>query len=119
MLLLAYLLGLNQEWVDTNILVRTIVESEEERSETTLSLEKLISDSRINAEADVIVKPAGQTIASVIHQYSQNSEVVFMGLMIPKVGEVSEYADRLIDLASGLKTTIFVLNAGEFAGDLI
>jgi hypothetical protein len=39
--------------------------------------------------------------------------------MIPEEGEVAESAERLVELAHGLKTTIFVRNASEFAGELI
>ena len=42
-----------------------------------------------------------------------------MGLMIPEPGGESESADRLVDMARGLKTTIFVRNASEFSGELL
>ncbi|MCP4653783.1 MAG: hypothetical protein GY856_00040, partial [bacterium] len=53
------------------------------------------------------------------HTHSRRSDVVFFGLREPEPGTEKEYAERLITLASGLNTTIFVRNAGEFAGNLI
>ena len=45
--------------------------------------------------------------------------MVFFGIMEPKAGEEADAAARLAELARGLKTTIFVRNAGEFAGRLV
>jgi len=119
MLLLAYLLNLNPEWNDATIVVRSIVENEKERNSMAASLNELVPATRIKAETQIIVKPDGMTVAEVMHSYSRNSEVVFLGLMEPKPGAESAYAQRLIELASGFNTTIFVRNAGEFAGHLI
>ena len=54
-----------------------------------------------------------------MHSYSRNSAVVFLGLMEPEAGAESDYAERLVELVGGFNTTIFVHNAGEFAGQLI
>ena len=83
------------------------------------SLAKLIPEARIQAETEIIVKPPGGSVAEVIHRHSHDADVVFLGLMDPKPGDEAEYAGRLIELTAGLRTTIFVRNAGEFAGNLI
>lgn len=119
MLLLAHLLSLNPDWSDAKIVVRSIVLHEEDQEKMMNSLNTLISETRIRAEAEVIVKPQDQTIIEVMHTYSQRADVVLLGLMEPKPGEESEYAERLLKLADGFNTTIFVRNAGEFAGHLI
>ncbi|UCE08667.1 MAG: hypothetical protein JSW07_01295 [bacterium] len=119
MLLLAYLLNLNPEWSDAKIMVRSIVENEKERYNMATSLNELVPAIRIKAVTEVIVKPADMTVVNVMHSYSRNSDVVFLGLMEPESGAESEYAKRLIELASKFNTTIFVRNAGEFAGHLI
>ena len=74
---------------------------------------------RINAETEVIVRPKEKSVQKVMHEQSQNASIVFLGLMEPKAGKETEHAKRLIELASGFNTTIFVRNAGEFAGSLI
>ena len=119
MLLLAYLLNLNSEWRDAKIVVRTIVEGEQNRQDMIVSLSELITETRIQAETEVIIKPEDMKISEVIHNYSQNTDVVFLGLMEPKPGEEENYAEQMNELVSGLKTAIFVRNAGKFAGHLI
>jgi len=119
MLLLAYLLTLNTEWKDAKILVRSIARDEEERKSQLAALDDLIPETRIQAESEVILKPADQSIAEVMHAHSQGADVVFLGLMEPEPGAEAEYAERLSKMVSGFKTTIFVRSAGQFAGHLI
>lgn len=119
MLLLAYLLNLNAEWSDARILVRSIATSEDEKSKQTAALADLIPETRISARTDVILKPADQTIADVVHTYSRGADIVFLGLREPEPGAEEVYAEQLRKLADGLNTTIFVRNASRFAGSLI
>ncbi len=119
MLLFAYLLRLNHEWRGARLVVRTVVDSEEERKGMAESLMKLIPETRIAAESEIIVRQPGESIADVIHAHSATADLVFLGLMEPPAGAEAEYAARLRELAEGLRTTIFVRNAGEFAGNLI
>jgi len=119
MLLLAYLLRLNPEWNDARIMVRSIVESEVERQNMVDSLSALIPETRIDAESEIIVKSPDKTIAQTLQYYSRRADVVFLGLKDPEPGTESTYAERLVELTEGLNTTIFVRNAGEFAGNLI
>ncbi len=119
MLLLAYLLNLNDDWRDAKIYIRSVVTDEKERRGMMLSLSKIVKTVRITADFEIITKPEGKTIPQVIHEYSKNADIVFLGLNDVQPGDESEYKDRLIELASGLQTTVFVRNAGEFAGKLI
>jgi hypothetical protein len=119
MLLLAYLLNLNPQWKDAKIMVRSVVENEKERLSMTKSLNELVPAARIQATTEVFVKPADMTITEVMHQYSRDADIVFLGLKQPEAGTEAEYAQRLIKLAGGFNTIIFVHNASEFAGHLI
>ncbi|MCD4748634.1 MAG: amino acid permease [Thermoanaerobaculales bacterium] len=119
MLLFAYLLSLNPEWRDARIVIRAIARSEDERKEQEAGLKALLPEIRINAETQIIVKPPDQTLAEVIQHTSRGAAVVFFGLMEPEPGTEAEYARRLTALVEPLNTTIFVRNAGEFAGRLI
>jgi hypothetical protein len=119
MLLLAYLLQLNADWNDAKMIVRCIVSNESKRESAEKDLAELIPATRIQAESEVIVKPADKTVVEVIHEASRDASIVFMGLMEPEPGTEAENAERLIALASGLSTTVFVRNASEFAGHLI
>lgn len=119
MLLLAYLLNLNPEWNNAVITVRSIVESEAKRNEALKRLSAMIPETRIRAETEVILKPPENTVMEIMHRESRNADIVFLGMMDPQPGDEPSYAGRLVDLASGLNTTVFVRNAGEFAGHLI
>jgi amino acid transporter len=119
MLLLAYLLRLNPGWRDARIRVRTVARDEDERRLQIDGLAKLLPETRIGAESEVIVKPPHQTITEVLHRSSVDADVVFLGLQEPDPGGEAVYADRIIELAGGLSTCIFVRSAGEFAGRLI
>jgi amino acid transporter len=119
MLLLAYLLSLNQEWLGTKIVINSIVKDEKERETLETSLSNLIADTRIYAETRIIIKPPDKEIHEIIRLNSSSADIVVIGLKIPKPGSEAGYAKRLNTLARGLSTVIFVRNAGEFAGNLI
>jgi hypothetical protein len=119
MLLLAYLLRLNPGWRDTRIFVRSVARDEKEREPQLEGLAKLLPEARIGAETEVIVKPDELTITEILHRISADADVVFLGLQEPEQGGEAAYADRIIELAEGLNTCIFVRSAGEFAGKLV
>jgi hypothetical protein len=119
MLLLAYLLRLNPGWRDSKIWVRSVARDEEERRLQLEGLANLLPETRIGAESEVIVKPADRSIMEVLHHTSADADVVFLGLQEPEPGEEAAYANRIIELASGLNTCIFVRSASEFAGRLV
>jgi amino acid transporter len=119
MLLLAYLLRLNPEWQDARIFVRSVARDEREREAQLQGLARLLPETRIGAESEVIVRPPDRSLIDVLHETSRDSDVVFLGLKEPERGGEPEYADRIIELAGGLNTTIFVRSAGEFAGRLV
>ena len=96
-----------------------MAKDEEERQLQLDGLAKLLPETRIGAESEVIVKPADRTITQVLHQTSANADVVFMGLQEPEAGGEGAYAERIIELAGGLNTCIFVRSAGKFAGHLV
>jgi hypothetical protein len=119
MLLLAYLLRLNPGWRDARICVRSVARDEEERRLQLDGLANLLPETRIGAESEVLVKPDDKTITEVLHETSANADVVFLGLQEPEQGGEAVYADRMVELAEGFNTCIFVRSAGEFAGRLV
>jgi amino acid transporter len=119
MLLLAHLLSLNEEWKDAPVVLRSIVESEDERAGMAVSLSELIAEARIEAEAEIIVRTPEQTVTEIIHAQSRTADIVFLGLKEPEFGEEAQYVERLQALAAGLRTVVFVRHAGEFSGRLI
>ncbi len=119
MLLLTHLLMMNPQWQDARVVVHSIVLDPDRREARAESLARLLAETRIAAEAKVVVKPADRTVAQVIHEHSSRADITFLGLMIPEPGTEAENVDRLIELARGLNTTIFVRNASEFSGELL
>jgi len=119
MLLLAHLLSLNSEWKNTKIVIHTIILVEEDREFMLENLQEMISEVRIKAEPKVIIKPKEKSVTEIIHDNSANANIVFMGLNIPQDGEEESYVERLEELSEGLKTTVFVRNSEEFAGEMI
>jgi hypothetical protein len=119
MLLLAHLLQLNPEWSDARIIIRSIARSEEEREFQDQGLKAMLKEVRIEADTDVIKLPKSRSIAETIRTHSAGATIVFLGMQDPPPGTAVEYARRLEELSSGLPTTVFVRNAGQFAGKLI
>lgn len=119
LLALAHLLKLSPEWSAARIVVRSIARNDEEREFQEKGLATILDEVRIQADADIIKQPQSQSIAQTIHAHSAGASIVFLGMQDPSPGSEAEYAQRLEKLASGLCTTVFVRNAGEFAGRLI
>ncbi len=119
MLLLAHLLQLNPEWGGARLTIRSIARDEKEREFQSQGLAALLPEVRIQAEAEIITREEGETIAEIIKRHSAKADIVFLGLQDPPPGSEAEYAMRMQELAAGLRTTVFVRNASEFAGKLI
>jgi amino acid transporter len=119
MLLLTHLLMMNREWQGARVVIRSIIRDEEQKESRSAQLAQLISETRIPAETEIVIKPKDMTVAEVIHKHSSTADITFLGMMIPEPGGESESVDRLVELTSGLNTTVFVRNASEFSGELL
>jgi hypothetical protein len=119
MLLLAHLMTLHPDWSHAGITVRSVARDEEERDLQTRGLRALLQEVRIKAATEIIERPQGASIAGIIQAYSSQADIVFLGMREPEPGTEAEYARRMEGLVEGLHTTVFVRNAGEFAGKLI
>ncbi len=113
MLILAYLLKLNNDWKEANITIRTVVESEEEKYKMQKKMKLLIPESRIKSDIEIIVNTNKDKISKIIQEYSNESDIVFLGLKITDESEEEGYANYLNDLTGKLKTVIFVNNPGS------
>ena len=77
------------------------------------------SEARITAHTDVIVRDPGRSVPELMREASHDASVVFLGLRTPGEGEADEVAVQMQAMADQFQTTIFVRNAGPFAGQLI
>ncbi len=119
MLLLAYLLSLNPEWHGAHIAVKSIAISEMARDETERSLATMIPEARIRAESKVILKPEDRTVVEIMHEESDDADVIFMGLADVEPGEEAASAKRLTEMIEGFPTVVLVKNSSMFVGELV
>jgi potassium/chloride transporter 4/5/6 len=119
MLLLAHLLKNNMEWRGVDVRVLSVASNELTQQRAEQNLAELIPAVRIDARAEVIVKPDDLTVGEVIRRESGDSDVVFLGLATPDEGGEEEYAERLVNLSEGLTTVFFVRNNSPFGGKLV
>ncbi len=118
-MLFAHLLSLDPGWRDATINIKSIATTEMMAERTVRSLDEMIRAARIGAQFEVIRKPENETILEIIHSRSKDADVVFLGLKEIDTGEAEDYVERLLQLMSGLRTVLFVRNAGQFRGQLL
>ena len=111
MLLLAHLLTLNWEWSQTQIRLKRVVEEEMGRTPATEALHELAQAARIDAQVEVVV--SAQPFAEILHEHSQDADVVFLGLWIPDASQAEELHREYTELCEGLPTTLLVYSSGE------
>ncbi|MCD4819890.1 MAG: amino acid permease [Candidatus Cloacimonetes bacterium] len=119
MLLLSYLLTTNFMWRRAKIILHTVVDDIQHKEEMYAQLEMLISEVRINAVQEVIIKAKNETINEIISRYSKNADLVFLGMNLIEYGEESEAIDKMNLITQKLRATVFVRNGRKSAGDLI
>ncbi len=119
LVLFAHLLSLDPGWRDATINIKSIATTEMMEERTVRSLDEMIRAARIGAQFEVIRKPEDETILEIIHSRSQDADVVFLGLKEIGPDEAEDYVERLLQLMSGLRTVLFVRNAGQFRGQLL
>jgi amino acid transporter len=119
LLLLAYLLTRNPDWRNARIRILSIASNQLMKGQTERFLARLIPEIRIKADVDVTVRDEDESILDLMHRVSAAADVVLLGLASPKEGEEASYAERLAELAAGLKNCFFVHNGSLFLGDLV
>ncbi len=117
MLALGHLLQGSPEWSKSQLTIKTIVPSADEREPARARLQELIATGRLKATADVVVQEAGDTAFDVITRASRDSDLVFLGLRPPEPDEAPEdYRDYYVQLLAStndLPATAFVLAAED------
>ena len=119
MLLLAHLLANASGWENSRIVLRTIVDTEEELEARRDEFLQMIEEIRISASVEVIQKMPDESVTACIINNSQAATMSFIGLSVPEPGEEEASADRLTTLTDGISSTIMVRNAGPYRGRLL
>lgn len=109
MLLLAHLFTLNQEWRNQPIRLLRVIENEAGIDEVTAHLNELITSSRINATARVVVSDNAR---AAIRNESRFSALTILGFEPPNEGSESAFFEVMDILAEGTSRAIFVSSAG-------
>ncbi|MGK2906803.1 MAG: Na-K-Cl cotransporter [Desulfuromonadales bacterium] len=119
MLLLAYLLTRNPDWRQARIRIMSIASNELMKRQTERFLAQLIPEIRIKADVEVNVREENASVVEIMHRESAGADTVLLGLATPQEGDEENYADRLVELASGFNNCFFVNNGSLFLGGLV
>jgi len=119
LILFAHLLSLSPNWRGSEIVINSIATNDMTMTRNEGLLRKLIGASRIDARAEVILKPEGVKVQDIIRERSADADIVLLGLRGTEPGDEAKYATRITKMAEGLPTVLFVRSAGEFRGQLL
>ena len=111
--------ALRGAWDRPTMKVMSVASNDLMKNETERTLARLLPEIRIEADVSVHVKKDEENVRDVIHQESAEADLVLLGLATPPPGRERAYAERLVELASGLRSFFFVKNNSLFIGDLL
>jgi len=116
MLTLAYQIQKSPVWKQSTLILKTIVDSEEEREAARQRMETFIEEQRIPAKADVLIKRL-PSFYDIIRQSSAEAGLVFMGMRPPgeeeSIEEYSGYYGNLMETTTEMPPLAFVLAAED------
>ncbi len=110
MLLLAYLIRLNDNWQRTAINIFSVVEHENERSDFKAQIKKAVYEARIMADVELFVRK-GQDFISILGDKSAGADIVFLGLA-HHIHDYSKMISSIDKITEKLKAVVFVQNNG-------
>ncbi len=115
MLALGYMLTTSPEWRQSELHLKTIVTSNEERPPAEMRQKEFLREGRLEAKSSVLVCRPGQDIFQVMREASRGSHLAFLGIRPPEEGEsvedYSAYYQSLLDRTEGLPPTALVMAA--------
>lgn len=109
MLLLADLLRSDLRWREANIYIKLVVDHQSAVLPARDSLNRLLTQSRINATPQIIVAD-GRSFDRILRETSRNADIIFLGMATPDKHFPQHY-ERLLRKVDGLPSTAFVLAA--------
>ncbi|OVE74374.1 hypothetical protein BVX94_00545, partial [bacterium B17] len=99
-------------WRDTEIVLRTIVDSEDAVADETKRLHSFVERTRIEARAEVLQR-SDKSIFDEIRDNSQDAALVFLGIRAPEedetVDQYTRYYQNLLEQTGELPPAAFVM----------
>ena len=113
-LTLAYQIQKSPIWKESKLIIKSIVETEDDQESARLRLEKFIEEQRIPATAEILIRRI-PNIFDIIRQSSADAGLVFLGMRPPAPEETTEeyaqYYGNLIEATNQMPPLAFVLAA--------
>jgi amino acid transporter len=118
MMVLAYLLQTSRNWLDAEVTLKMVVDSEEAAQDAEENISDIVDRIRTGANAEVLVSD-GRSFDEILSESSRDADLIFMGMAEPD-DNFSQYYEKLQQRLKGLPTTILVLAAEEISfGDVL
>ncbi|MGA1864901.1 MAG: Na-K-Cl cotransporter [bacterium] len=118
MLALGYMLQTSPEWKGSQLTVKTIVKSEEDRIKVIENMENFLVRGRLRAKLDVLVN-SQNNIQTTIKNFSQDADLVWMGMRAPGQDESDQeyaaYYENLLKSTKGYPPLAFVLTGEDIS----
>ena len=124
MLALAYLLKTSPEWAGSKLVIKTIVNNEEEEAEQVKHFENFVNKENIDAEIEIVIKdPKYPNSFALMRESSHDARFVFVGMKPPEseetTEEYSQYYKTLMENTSGFPALGIVLTSEKIDFDAI
>jgi len=117
MLLTAYLITAHHLWRNAEVTIRTVVDTEGQRSTAEAGIREVIASARVVAEPVVSLRN-DRPIAEIMHEQSQSADLAIAGLRLPAPGtDVDHFFERMGVILSGMPSTILVHSARNFESE--
>ncbi len=111
MVLFAYMLVQNEEWLRAEIRILRLVQSDAGRDPSEEALTDLIKNARVDATPEVIVDK--RPFVDVLHESSADATCVLIGFEIPESDREQEWVSYMDKIQKGMPTVIFVNSSGQ------
>jgi hypothetical protein len=112
MLLIAHLISEHRSWRNARIRLLRVIDSEGGRVQTEAHMQSLLDAVRVVAEPVVIVRTdASQSVENILSEWSRETDLTILGLLVPQPGQAESYAQRIEGLVQGLGDVLLVRSA--------
>jgi hypothetical protein len=112
MLLLAHLISGHRHWHRSKIRVLRVIQAEEGVEQAREHISNILSDARVEAEPVIIVQEDPEsTIGDIIKDYSETTDLTFLGMQFPAKEMVAQYGESVNALMESVGTVLMVRSA--------